>query len=309
MYQIKAKPEEFVVIEKSTLEPKKDGEYACYRLEKLNKTTLESIIQIAKFLHIPLKHIGFAGTKDKAAKTSQLISIKGHPEKRLESFKSKEITLTALGRLDNPISLGKLEGNFFEIVVRSIDNAPKELKQFKNYFGEQRFSTNNTEVGRALIKQDFKTACELIDHKEIAESLSTQPTNFNAAIRKLPKKIIMLYLHAYQSFLWNTIAEKINKDTILPIIGFGTEFEDEEIEQAYKELMKKENITLRDFIIKPLPNHSLEGDSRQVYTKIKELIIGNLEEDELNKGKKKCTVKFFLEKGCYATEAVKAIMT
>ena len=118
----------------------------------------------------------------------------------------------------------------------------------------------------------------------------------------------MLYLHSYQSYLWNTIAEKMNKEAELPIIGFGTEFEDDEIKQEIEELMKEENITLRDFIIKQLPNLSLEGDSRQLYSEIKDLNISELEDDELNQGKKKCTVKFFLEKGCYATEVIKALL-
>ena len=30
--------------------------------------------------------------------------------------------------------------------------------------------------------------------------------------------------------------------------------------------------------------------------------------DELNKGKKKCTLSFSLDKGCYATIVVKALM-
>jgi tRNA(Glu) U13 pseudouridine synthase TruD len=69
--------------------------------------------------------------------------------------------------------------------------------------------------------------------------------------------------------------------------------------------MQQEGITYRDFIIKSLPEISPEGSSRKLYSEIKKLKIGTLENDELNKGMKKVKISFFLNKGDYATMAIK----
>jgi tRNA(Glu) U13 pseudouridine synthase TruD len=53
---------------------------------------------------------------------------------------------------------------------------------------------------------------------------------------------------------------------------------------------------------------SSEGETRDMFTEIKNLKINNLEDDELNENKKKCIVEFTLNKGSYATIAVKAMM-
>ena len=69
--------------------------------------------------------------------------------------------------------------------------------------------------------------------------------------------------------------------------------------------MEKEEIDYRDFIIKQMPELTSEGNSRKVFAEVKKLKIGKLEKDELNKGKNKVKIKFFLDKGCYATMLIK----
>lgn len=315
MYKIKQIPEDFVVKEKSSVKVLDKGDFSYFLLKKRNYTTLRAVQAIADYLRIPPKFIGFAGTKDKNAVTEQSISIK---KERVE-ISLKDIELEFKGCGDKPISLGDLEGNEFEITVRNLDdfNEFEEKGKFINLFGEQRFSTNNAEVGRAIVKKDFKKAIELIlvderDYKEkIEDWIKKSPNDYIGALGKLPKKMLTFYLNAYQSLLWNKTAMKLkDKENMkVPIIGFGTdidEIKDQELKSIINEIMKEEKLTERDFIIRELQGLSREGDERDLFAEIKNLKTEK-SEDELNKGKKKIRLSFSLSKGCYATEALKSM--
>ena len=72
--------------------------------------------------------------------------------------------------------------------------------------------------------------------------------------------------------------------------------------------MKKENLTHSDFVIKQIPELSMEGDLRNAFTEIKNLKVGKTEKDELNSGKKKVKISFELGKGSYATMVVRKLL-
>jgi len=304
MYIIKQIPEDFIVKERSTVKPQKNGRFTYFILEKKNLNTLDAIQLIARKLKIPLKKFSFAGNKDKIAITTQLCSVDG-VGKRIEAITSPNINLTYLGQGEKPVSLGDLEGNYFQITVRNITKKPKKINSFINYFGEQRFSKNNEKIGKALVKKDFEKACLWIDQKNVKEYLKEHPTNFIGALRQLHKKLLKLYIHSYQSYLWNKIVEELSKTKLpkeFPLIGFDTE-----ITPEIKIVLEREKITVRDFIIKQIPEISAEGNTRKTITKVKELHVWELENDNLNKNKKKCKIDFFLTKGCYATEFIRQL--
>lgn len=319
MYQIKQVPEDFFVEESSTPEIKERGDYAICLLKKNDTTTMKAVQLIARALGIKDKDIGFAGTKDKKAITIQYISIKGVPKERIATLNFDNFSVEYKGRSEGPINLGRLTGNYFEIVVRNISKAPEIKYRFPNYFGEQRFSKNNGEVGKAIVKKDFSGACKLIlenlgDHeRDLKVFLDEHPTDFVGALRGIPRKILMIYVHAYQSKLWNKMLTKYvednEEDKVIPIIGFGTDSDEEEISEMIEEVLSEEGITERDFIIKQLPEASFEGEEREAYCEVKEGIIGELEDDELNTGMKKVKIKFKLPKGSYATEYIKYLFS
>ena len=136
-YQIKQLPEDFVVKEISNVKLVDKGEYAIFRLKKKNYTTERAVQQIANALHINRKRVGYAGNKDRIAITEQNISIKYIKKDRVEKLNLKDIKLKFIGYSKEPISLGDLEGNSFEIIVRNITKSPICLKRIINYFGEQ----------------------------------------------------------------------------------------------------------------------------------------------------------------------------
>ncbi len=295
MYVIKQKPEDFVVNEITNIKLKDKGDYSVFLLRKRDYTSEKAVQAIAQKLKIPRKAIGYAGNKDKAAVTTQYISIKNIGVKELEL---KDISLEFKGYLDKPICLGDLEGNEFKIKI-IIDKEPKKISKMVNYFGEQRFSINNKDVGKAIVKKDFKKAIELIvsnggeTSAVIREYLSKKPNDYVGVLRKIPLRILKLYVHSYQSYLWNKMAEHSKKNKV-PIIGFGTE-----LSEDIDEILNQEGITQRDFIIRPIPELSAEGGERDLSVKIKDL--------DIKKNKEGYILKFKLPKGSYATEAIKQV--
>jgi len=299
MYEIKQSPEDFIVNEITDIDLKDKGEYSIFLLKKTDYTTEKAIQTIAEKLNIPRKSIGYAGNKDKKAITTQYISIRWI---NIKELKLKDLELTFKGYSDKPICLGDLEGNEFIINVYT-EQKPKKIEKMINYFGEQRFSKNNKDIGKAIIKKDFKKAIELVlEHErdyelKCKEHLNHNPTDYIGALRKIPQKILQMYVHSYQSYLWNKMAEhgKNNPQTI-SIIGFGTK-----PNPVIDMVLKEEGITTRDFIIRPIPELSQEGSERDLFAEIKDLQIEKIED--------RYKLKFKLQKGAYATEAIKQMFS
>ncbi len=339
MYKIKQIPEDFIVKEINELKTE-EGQYSYFTLKKTNYTTEKAVSTIAEYLKKSRKDIGYAGAKDKNALTEQFISIKGPIKK--QDIKLKDIELKYIGNGKERINLGDLKQNKFIITVRNLDELNlkvNEKLQIPNYFDEQRFSENNAEIGKAIIKKDFKKAVDLIlgdnlkqsgFEKDVKEHTLKKPNDFVGAIKRIPKKISMMYVHAFQSLIFNeTVAEIIKTNTDdyktvnysngififpnnemqnqkIPLIGFGTEFKDKKIEEISLRLMEKHKINLRDFIIRAMPELSFEGDYRDMFITA-ENIKTEIKDDEININKKKCIISFNLPKGSYATIVIKKI--
>lgn len=305
-YKIKQIPEDFIVEELFDLK-EKPGNYFYFILKKKNYSTTNALRTISRILSVPLKSIGFSGMKDKNAVTTQLISIKNC--KKEISIKNLETKF--LGTSNEPVTLGSHKGNHFEITVRNIIKKPEIKKTFINYFGEQRFSKNNVEIGRSILKRDWKTVVKLIDNNFVKQHLKNNPTDYLGALKILPIKITRLFVASYQSYLWNQTVKNIKnssfqneklKNQTLNVPGFGVK-----LHKKTLELLSRDGLVQRDFIIKEFPQLTLEGVKRPIFAKVKNLEIGNLQNDELNKNKKKLLLKFDLNKSCYATEFIKQL--
>lgn len=311
MYRIKEKPEDFIVKEISTIQPSEKGKYTYFLLKKKNYNTIRAIEHVANALHINPKKFGFAGNKDKIAITEQACSMPELNKDRIEKIRLRDIELKFLGKGSEPISLGDLKGNAFEITVRNIAEKPKAKKEFINYFGEQRFGKANAPIGKAIVKKDFEKAVKLILSNKGPEEIKVRdynhknPTNYVGALKMLPKKLLKIYIHAYQSWIWNKVVEKTEKKGTLPLVGFGTIVNN----PVLADFLAEEGIKPRDFIIKEIPELSSEGDEREIIAEAKDLKIGKLQEDELNKPKKKIKISFTLPPGSYATVFINQLFT
>ncbi len=91
------------------------------------------------------------------------------------------------------------------------------------------------------------------------------------------------------------------KNVGIPIIGFDIEERDEEIEEILSDLMKKESITERDFLIKQMPEITAAGGRRNLLIDCKELHKKEIEKETIE-------LSFSLGKGSYATMVVKQLL-
>ncbi|UCC91233.1 MAG: tRNA pseudouridine(13) synthase TruD [Candidatus Aenigmatarchaeota archaeon] len=215
---------------------------------------------------------------------------------------------------------------------------------FVNYFGEQRFGLrkNTHLVGKAIVRnrlkeavwiyltkegdkkeefakfrenlaktQDFKLAlkeCPRSLRNELAllNHLVKKPNDYAGALRKIPKKFRRMFVHAYQSYLWNGIA-KFSEELRIPIIGFQTDLTKYKTRKEIEKILKRENLETRDFRIKSMPELSSEGDERERVAKVKGM-KWRFEKDEKNEDRLKCVFEFEIPRGSYATTLLRGVL-
>ncbi len=98
-----------------------EGEHLILHIRKKDMSSWEMIAEIAKYLGIKSRDIGYAGLKDKHAMTIQYISlpVKGN-EAKLTNFKHSKIKILDTDRHNNKIRIGHLKGNRFRIRLKRV---------------------------------------------------------------------------------------------------------------------------------------------------------------------------------------------
>ena len=165
--------DDFIVYENSIYPQKKtDGKFTIAEVTSTNWETNTLIRELSKRLHISRQRISFAGTKDKRAKTTQLMSFYNVSLDKLLNLKIKDVEIKNVYYSDKKIGMGNLKGNSFKIVVRDIDERNLEnighiskmlleIGGFPNFYGIQRFGTVRPTthiVGRYLVQGNFEKA-------------------------------------------------------------------------------------------------------------------------------------------------------
>lgn len=304
--ELKQKPEDFIVEEIIDLD-RRAGAYIYVKLVKRNLNTIDVINQISKILNIPRIQIGFAGNKDKVAITTQYISLNNIKKEQIQAIHIPDVKLTPLHSGSKPIFLGQLLGNNFR-VKSNIRIRGLRIDSMVNYYGQQRFSSNNKDVGKAILLKNYKEACRLINDQRINNFLKNT-NNAEKALKLLDKRLLSLYVNAYQSYLWNEVAKTfirenyrkyINYDNLLfverpksnmqiPLISYDTVFKNPYIKRIYFNLMKKESIKTSDYEESIFPKLISKTGYRPLFVKVRNFhASGDF-------------IEFFLPKGSYAT--------
>ena len=115
---LRSTPQDFIVEEL----PVKFTGTGPYLIAKLTKTSWEhqhAMREIAKRLAISPKRIGWGGTKDRNAVTTQYISLYDVTENDLAKLSLKDIILEPVTHHQFNLGLGNLEGNKFTITLRN----------------------------------------------------------------------------------------------------------------------------------------------------------------------------------------------
>ena len=144
-----------------------NGKHQIVKIKAKNWDTHVLVKELSRWLNIGQKSIGFAGTKDKRAITTQHFSVKTSMEK-LSSVDLENIELEFLHSSVKPIRLGNLVGNKFKIRVTNSSNRDhindifSELDGFfPNYFGVQRFGAVRPIthiVGEKIVQGNYEGA-------------------------------------------------------------------------------------------------------------------------------------------------------
>ncbi|NPA04179.1 MAG: tRNA pseudouridine(13) synthase TruD [Epsilonproteobacteria bacterium] len=159
-FYFKPSPETFVVEEVPLYPFTQEGEHQILKVRKKNLTTWQMLQAFSERVGVKLKEIGYAGMKDKNALTYQYISL---PAKaKIDKFSHPQIKIIETHHHKNKIKLGHLKGNRFfirlkkvsKVDAKKIDEVIKILQEegFPNYFGYQRFSNYNYELGKEIIE-------------------------------------------------------------------------------------------------------------------------------------------------------------
>lgn len=293
-------PEDFIVEEVIKLK-KCNGGYLYVRVKKRNWNTIDLINLISSKLNIRRKDIGFAGIKDRNAITTQYISINNRSIERMNNLRIKDVELTPLFYGNKPIRMGDLIGNKFII---NLGFKAKKIDFIENYFGKQRFSKNNIEVARCILKKNFKKACELINHRDVNNHLSLNKNDFIGALKKIDKTLLGLIVGSYQSYLFNryvsdylksfkdsyshngyVFIKKIKRNKGINLLSFDN-YDD------YLDYLKEDDLNENDLIIRSMPDLLFLGNKRKLFVKVS------------NFKAKGNTVEFSLPKGSYATVVI-----
>lgn len=307
--------------------------YTTFALYKENMDTIEAVNRIATFLGMRPSCLGYAGTKDKRAKTCQRVSCHRLPAKKLVELNRRQgIRVGNITFEDTAIKLGDLQGNRFAIVLRDVDGTTEDHEEavrslsengFLNYYGTQRFGTTAVathQIGRALFRGNYEEAVDLVlqprdgdagalaecrdewmKSKDAARALSKLPhrgcieglllhaltkggtTNYLGALLALPRNVRLLYLHGYQSYVWNRLVSRrvqrfgyavlpgdllitpgaaedeprvagpedagpaSMQEVVLPLPGHSVRYPQNEVADWYKEILAEDGLTLESF--------------------------------------------------------------
>ncbi len=322
---LKVLPVDFKVNERIMLKKNNhQGKYQYLKLTKCGYTTFQAIEKLSAYLTIKENEIQFAGLKDEDGITEQFISTKQYisqqniqkfNEQFILSIPKNYISIESCETGENPINIGELEGNEFNLTIRQLSKTfvQKIITSNKvsdittlNYYGHQRFGypnriKNNHLIGRELIKNNIGKALQFIENSMKDDHFKEKKMAIDS-ISNPNSKRHSFYKNAYYSHIWNTtLKEQIIKYSKGSIYIYKIE----DIDYIFP---KNQNYIheLPSF----LPYRSIrinENGEAIEYSLNRKIIIStkicfsNIKEDEMNPGYYKVTCVFFLPKGCYAT--------
>ena len=149
----KQSPEDFEVEELPFAPPTGAGEHQWFRIEKTGHGTLDVAEALAKAAGVPLSVVGYAGMKDREARTIQEFTVQLGSE--VESL-PEGMRILERGRTARRLRVGQLAGNRFGIRVRGGDASIAaeriaRLEAVPNYYGMQRVGGRAPRDGRAIV--------------------------------------------------------------------------------------------------------------------------------------------------------------
>lgn len=208
--------------------------------------------------------------------------------------------------------LGEWEDATLAFLAKSSPYEHLESKRAR----EQLWNTQNYEKALRYFPFNLRYERQMLSH------LGRQPRDFIGAFYRLPTKLRQLFIHAYQSYLFNRFLSQRIKGGLslrkarreeyrlkiddkeymaLPLIGFKQSVSRGEQGEIEKQILEKEGVALGNFRVSKMPEISSPGGLRIVLTPLIEMSIEKPIKDAANPKKKAVSLGFTLRKGSYAT--------
>ncbi len=290
--------------------PKIKTKSPCFRINEIRLGDLWG-----NAFHISIRDIltDLTQTKIKLEDKISEISDLGH---LLNSFGQQRFgTIRPITHLvGEKLILGDIKEALRIYIGKCFESESQEALEARRLYWE---TDNPQEVLRIIPEQmhiERKMLRELQNHK-----------NHKQAFFSLPLQFQKLFIHAYQSYIFNKYlkiryeeysknlsepidGEKVVNNTVsAPLIGSKTELSGQ-TEEIHSKILKHEEVSIQDFNKPLVMKLGGRGSYRALGMKVYNLKIDEISEDEMNTGKTKAILSFELRKGSYATEVLKEII-
>jgi len=288
-WNVKEKPEDFIVKEVSQLELDNNGRYHLYLLIKRNMNTRDIASRF---------NLGYAGLKDKNALTFQYVSSERFLGETLfeKGPDGSFFGLIHKGKIARKIKIGQLKGNRFSVRLKGHNVKIKDW--LVNYYDLQRIS-RNSQKGKKIIK-DIPPGVSWKDLSWLENFYIDAYLSYlwNKALTKMLMEIFSGYF-VYEKgkgyFIPDTTYEQLFNSfpKFLPILGYKVKLSPEE-RSVYQYVLQREGISVDEMVDK-LRGLKIKGDYRKTFLKVENIsLTGN-------------RIEFFLPKGAYGTIYLKTI--
>ena len=141
------------------MEPSGDGEHLWLHVEKTGRATRDVAGALAAAFSVPEHAVGYAGMKDKHAVTRQWFSVHTAVD-TVPALAEPGLDVVAVDRHRRKLRRGELAGNAFRLRLEGVSGSGWEAaladardRGVPNYFGPQRFGTDNLEAAQRWLEQ------------------------------------------------------------------------------------------------------------------------------------------------------------
>jgi tRNA pseudouridine13 synthase len=321
---IRTRPEDFQVDEVLGYDPEGAGNHAFLQIRKRNTNTDWLARQLAEFVGVSGKEVGYAGLKDRHAITTQYFSVclSGKEEPVWSQFNSDEVEILSVTRHGRKLQRGGLRENRFVITVRDLVGDCSRLEErlrrietdgVPNYFGEQRFGRdgNNLQMAEKLFsdliqeRDRHKRGLYLsaarswlfnrVLSRRVADGSWLQALPGEALIQSSSRSALSLRVISAE------IQERIEKGFLqpsAPLWGKGSTTALGEAAQLECDALIGEG---EEHFMKGLEREGLDQERRALRLRVKEFTWRRLDDDDLE-------LRFSLPPGSYATAVLRELL-
>ncbi|MFT4244633.1 MAG: tRNA pseudouridine(13) synthase TruD [Candidatus Woesearchaeota archaeon] len=182
------------------------------------------------------------------------------------------------------------------IKINSYTTLIQEIKINFEEFSQEELKIQYQKV-KEVLPQFLRGCSSIINH------LINTPKDVSGALRTLPKKLRTLYVHAFQSAIFNKYLLYIKHNNLdteeISLVGFDMNIQSSGYEKNI-ELLQELELSVEDLHLKHMPELQLYSIIKPVYSLVDSYLCRELSENSI-------IIEFVLEAGCYATQVIAEI--